>query len=137
MEILSPETVAGIRAAVSGDTASVVYEELCLPAGTLSRAEISPAACLPWLMDALRDGWLLEESREEVGGVPCIRLCLDESVDRIQAEAIVWLRQDDGSPVRGEVCVDGEIILTAEFTEFRFCDTINHQTGEAAGDTDG
>lgn len=137
VEILSPEETAGIRAVVSGDTMSVVYEDLCLPAGTLSEAKISPAACLPWLMDALRDGWLLEKSREDAGGVPCVRLCLDESVDQIQAEAAVWLRETDGIPVRGEICVDGGIILTAEFTDFRFCDTINHQAGEAVGDTGG
>jgi len=137
VEILAPEETAGIRAVVSGDTVSVVYEDLCLPAGTMSRAKISPAACLPWLMDALRDGWLLEHSRENIEGVPCVRLCLDESVDSVQAEAAVWLREADGIPVRGEVCVGGEIILTAEFTDFRFCDIIERQAGEASSDTGG
>ena len=36
----------------------------------------------------------------------------------------VWLRQEDGTPLRGEIAVDGEIILTADFTSFAFCDTI-------------
>ena len=36
----------------------------------------------------------------------------------------LWLRQDDGTPLRGEISVDGEIILTAEFTSFDFYDTI-------------
>ena len=30
----------------------------------------------------------------------------------------------DGTPLRGEIAVDGEIILTAEFTSFSFYDTI-------------
>lgn len=125
VEILEPETVAGIRAVVGSDTLTVMYEDLCLPAGTLSREAISPAACLPWLMDSLRDGWLLEESAEEVNGTPCLRLCLDETDDGARMEATVWLRKEDRKPVRGEIAVDGEKILTAEFTSFQFYDTIN------------
>ena len=39
----------------------------------------------------------------------------------------VWLRLDDGTPLRGEISVDGENILTAEFTSFAFYDTIDQQ----------
>ena len=35
-----------------------------------------------------------------------------------------------GTPVRGEIAVDGEIILTAEFTSFSFYDTIANQSGQ-------
>ena len=38
----------------------------------------------------------------------------------------VWLCED-GTPLRGEIGVDGEIILTAEFTDFAFYGTINGQ----------
>ena len=130
VEVLAPETVAGVRAVVGSDTLSVIYEDLCLPAGTLSRERISPAACLPWLMDSLRDGWLLEECEEELNGIPCLRLCLDETDDGAKMEATVWLRKEDWTPVRGEITVDGEKILTAEFTSFEFCDTITKSTDE-------
>ena len=36
----------------------------------------------------------------------------------------LWLRQDDGTPLRGEIAVEGEIILTADFTDFSFYDTL-------------
>gem|GEM_PF-252405 len=39
----------------------------------------------------------------------------------------LWLRQEDGTPLRGEIAVDGEIILTADFTSFSFYDTIENQ----------
>ncbi|MBE6961464.1 MAG: hypothetical protein E7445_03310 [Ruminococcaceae bacterium] len=135
VEVLAPETVAGIRAVVSSDTLMVVYEELCLPAGTVSRESISPAACLPWLMDALRDGWLMEESAEEVDGTPCLRLCLDETDDGARMEATVWIREESDTPVRGEIAVDGEKILTAEFTSFQFYDTITRSADEPAAET--
>ena len=124
VEILTPETVAGIRAVIDGEELTVRYDDLCLPAGTLSREKISPAVALPWLMDALRDGWLLEESTEEIGGVPCLRICVDETDDGAAMEATVWLRKEGWSPLRGEIAVDGEIIFAAEFTDFQFYDTI-------------
>ncbi len=135
VEVLAPETIAGVRAVVNSDTLTVVYEDLCLPAGTLSGENISPAACLPWLMDSLRDGWLLEKSEEEMNGVPCLRLCLDESDDGAAMEATVWLRREDRTPVRGEIAVDGEKILTAEFTSFQFCDTMTQSEAERPPET--
>ena len=124
VKILEPETVAGICAVIDSGELTVRYDDLCLPAGTLSREQISPAAVLPWLMDALRDGWLLEESAEEIDGVPCLRICVDETDDGAAMEATVWLRKEDLCPLRGEIAVDGEIIFTAEFTDFQFYDII-------------
>ena len=77
-------------------------------------------------MNALRDGWLLEENKETWDDVPCLRITVDQSgAQDGKIVSTVWLRQDDGTPLRGEIAVDGENILTAEFTSFAFCDTIN------------
>nr|WP_326186517.1 hypothetical protein [uncultured Oscillibacter sp.] len=128
VEVLAPETIAGVKAVLEEDTWRLEYEDACLNAGTVSREEISPAACLPRLMNALRDGWLLEENRETWNEVPCLRLTVDQSGTQDgKIVSTVWLRQDDGTPLRGEIAVDGEIFLTAEFTSFVFYDTIDNQ----------
>ena len=98
MEVLSPETIAGVKAVLRDTDWYLEYQGKTLDAGSLSREEISPAACLPRLMNALRDGWLLEENEETWNEVPCLR-----------------------------ISVDGKIILTAEFTAFSFYDTIDNQ----------
>ena len=54
VEVLAPETAAGVRATVDSDTMKLEYGELCLPVGNVEG--IAPATCLPRLMDALRDG---------------------------------------------------------------------------------
>ena len=131
VEVLAPESIAGVRAVLNDTDWRLEYEGDCLNAGTLSGEEISPAACLPRLMSALRDGWLLEENEEDWNGVPCLRLTVDQSgVKDGKILSTLWLRQDGGTPLRGEIAVDGEIILTADFTNFRFCDTM---TAESAG----
>ena len=82
------------------------------------------------MMDALREGWLLEENQEDWGEVPCLRLTVDQTgTEAEKVYTTLWLRLDDGTPLRGEIAVDGEIILTAEFTSFSFCDTIDSQEG--------
>ena len=127
VEVLSPETIAGVKAVLRDTDWYLEYEGKSLDAGTLSREEISPAVCLPRLMNALRNGWLLEENKEAWGEVPCLRLTVDQSgTQNGKILSTVWLRQENGTPLRGEIAVDGEIILTAEFTAFTFYDTIDN-----------
>lgn len=129
VEVLSPETIAGVRAVLKEPEWRLEYEGDSLNAGTLSDEEISPAACLPRLMSALRDGWLLEENEETWNDVPCLRLTVDQSgVKDGKILSTLWLRQDDGTPLRGEIAVDGEIILTADFTSFSFYDTMSEDS---------
>ena len=128
VEVLSPETIVGVKAVLRDTDWYLEYEGKSLDAGALSREEISPAVCLPRLMNALRDGWLLEENEETWNEVPCLRVAVDQSGPQNgKIISTVWLRQDDGTPLRGEIAVDGEIILTAEFTAFSFYDTIDNQ----------
>ena len=125
VEVLAPETIQGVRAKLDPETWILEYEDACLNAGPVGARELSPAACLPRLMSALRDGWLLEENRENWGETSCHRLTVDQTgSDGGKILSTLWLREEDGHPVRGEIAVDGEIILTAEFTEFSFHDII-------------
>ena len=125
VEVLAPETIAGVRARVSGEDLALDFAGEVLNAGRLSGEAVSPSACLPALMDALRDGWLLEENEEDWNGTPCLRLCLDQTgPGGGKLLSTLWLRQEDGTPLRGEIAVDGAQILTAEFTSFSFCDTL-------------
>ena len=67
-----------------------------------------------------------EKNEEGWQEIPCLRIALDQSGPQGgKIVSILWLRQDDGIPLRGEIAVDGEIILTAEFTDFVFYDTID------------
>ena len=125
VEVLEPESIAGVKAVLSDTDWYLEYEGESLNVGALGSETVSPAVCLPRLMNALREGWLLEENEEDWNGTPCLRLCLDQTgVQGGKIVSTLWLRQDDGTPVRGEIAVDGEIILTAEFTSFSFYDTL-------------
>lgn len=132
VEVLAPETAAGITAELDGEELRLRYQDLCLGAGTVSSEKLSPMECLPELMAALREGWLLAESREEVEGEPCLRLELDRTGrEGGKIVSTLYLREGDGSPVYGEIAVEGEVLLKAAFTDFTFgenCDTIDENT---------
>ena len=127
VEVLEPELIAGVAAVFSDSDWRLEYEDTVLNVGTVSSEELSPALCLPRLMSALKEGWLLEENDELWDEVACRRLSLDQTGENGgKIISAVWLRYDTGTPLRGEISVDGEIILTAEFTDFEFHDIINH-----------
>ena len=132
VEVLSPETAAGVVAEIEGEDLTLRYRDLCLGAGTVSPEKLSPMQCLPELMAALRKGWLLAESREEVEGEPCLRLCLDRTgPEGGKIVSTLCLREEDGTPVCGEIAVEGEVLMKAAFTDFTFektCDTVEENT---------
>jgi hypothetical protein len=78
-------------------------------------------------MKGLRDGWVLEENEEQWKEWPCYRITVDQSGEQEKILSTIWIRQEDQTPLRGEISVGGEIILTAEFTNFAFYDTIEKQ----------
>ena len=127
VEVLAPETIAGVKAVLSDGEVELVYEDQCLNAGNLSSQEVSPMACLPQLMSA---AGRVAAGGERGGLAGDVLLPSDGGPDR-RAEwedpLHLWLRQEDGTPLRGEIAVDGEIILTADLRAFSFYDTIENQ----------
>ena len=125
VEVTEPLELAGVRAVLREADWSLEYSDLCLNIGPLSAEQISPATVPVRMLNALREGWLLEQNDESREGVPCTRLALDQTgASNTDIVTTVWLRQADGTPFLGEIAVDGETILTVRFTKFGFCDTI-------------
>lgn len=119
VEVLAPETAAGVIAEIDGEDLTLRYRDLVLGAGTVSSEKLSPMECLPELMAAAREGWLLSESRETVGEEPCLRLTLDRTGEEGgKIVSTLYLREGDGVPVYGEIAVEGTVVLKAAFTDF-------------------
>ena len=134
VEVLAPELIAGVKAIVSGEDYSLSYEGEILNISPLTQEGISPANCLPRLMDALREGWLLEENREPWEETECIRFAVDQSGSSgKKLVSTFWLRLEDAMPLRAELAVEEEVIFIVEFTEFAFCDMMDIQEEVSSG----
>lgn len=117
--VRQPEELAGLSAVFDGESCTLCYEDQVLDAGTLGESGLSPAEVLPRLMEALRTGWLLEESREERNGEALLRLTLETEEDGVKQYWTVWLRED-GTPAAAEVTIKEKLIFRGEFTLFSF-----------------
>lgn len=133
VEVLAPEEIAGVKAVVREEDWSLAYEGEILNTLPVTEEELSPAVCLPRLMDALREGWLLEEGRETWAEKDFLRFRLDQTG---QGEgkiiSTLWLDSSDGTPVYGEVALEETTLFTVEFTAFSFCDIMSDQEAAAS-----
>ena len=76
--ITTPEELAGISATVSGSDLTLTYDGTGLAAGPLR--DVCAANCLPLLLQAVSDGYILEQGKETIEGQPCLRLALDATL---------------------------------------------------------
>lgn len=115
--VTAPEELSGLQAKVHGNDLSLSYDDLVLPAGTPSA--VSAANCLPWLMRAAAEGYVLEESRETLGQTPCLRIAFDTTgKDGAKVLCTIWFDQDTLAPVYGEFSVEDQLRLTVRIIQF-------------------
>jgi len=125
VEVLAPEHLAGIRAQFAGEDQTIIFEDLCLDAGTVSREKISPAAVLPMLVEALGSGYIFETWEESRADTDCLCAALDTTGEQGKIVYTVWLEKEELAPLYAEIAVENEIFFTVEFTEFEFDAILN------------
>lgn len=124
VEVLSPETMAGVRGVLSAGEWVLEYDGQVMNVGALSSQAISPLACVPLLMEGMRQGWVLEENQETHNDTDCLRLSLDYDDATLEDITInLWLNATTGAPVDAEVLVEGQQILQVTFLSFEMYGT--------------
>lgn len=124
--VLSPDLLAGVTAHLAADTLTLEYDGLVLDAGGTIDG-VSAVNCVPLVLRAVAEGYLTEESEEEIdrGGerVHALRLGFESEHGSGTLRCIVWF-DDAGLPLRAEIAENEKITAYMEFTSFDFCDTI-------------
>lgn len=126
--VTEPEELAGLTAQVSADGLTVSYQDTAFSVETLS--DICPANCLPYLLNALPQGYLLAEDSEEMEGVDCCRLVLDttgHSGEKVLCT--VWVDAETLIPRYAEFAQNDETVLTVKMQAFS-CTTAEPVTEE-------
>lgn len=70
--VMAPEELAGLSATVTGEKLLIQYDGPALAAGVGDT--VSPANCIPYLLRALAEGYVLEVGEETLEDIPCLRL---------------------------------------------------------------
>ena len=115
--ITAPEELAGLSATVTGDELLLRYEGAALSAGT--PIVLSPAACVPYLIRSVADGYLLEYGSETIDGMECLRLAFDTTAtDGSKILCTVWFERGTMVPCYTEFSTDGVVVLTIRTLSF-------------------
>ena len=117
VELLSPESVAGIRARIADGQTTLEYENISLGVGTAGQDGITPVSAAPLLISALRSGFLQRcwIERDADG-----ELLAEEVYITDAAELTVWYRSEELTPVRCEFVQEDKVILRCDIREFRY-----------------
>ena len=116
VELLAPETVAGIRAVVGRDGTQIKYEGLSLGIGGWT-SDASPVTALPHLLTALRSGSVLRSWTEREGERA---LCVRDYYLTDDTTLTVWFDPGAFVPVHAEFIRGGETVLRCEILDFTY-----------------
>ena len=114
--VMAPEELAGLSATVTGEKLLIQYDGPALAAGVGDT--VSPANCIPYLLRALAEGYVLEVGEETLEDTPCLRLALDTTdADGEKVVCTVWLAEEE--PGYAELSREGKLLLSVRFTAFQ------------------
>lgn len=115
--VTSPSELKGLTAVLVDGELSLKSNGQLLPAG--DSTDVCPANCLPYLLEALAEGYLTEQGRETLEDTPCLRLTV-QTTGRSGAQVLctVWLDEGTLIPRYAEFSQNGQVVLTAQMRSF-------------------
>lgn len=117
VELLAPESVAGIRARVGADGVALEYEDLSLGVGTAGLDTVTPISAAPLLVLALRSGFLQRCWTERDGER---ELLVAQVYVNDDAALTLWYDGETLAPLHGEFSRDGTVLLRCEIRDFTY-----------------
>ena len=100
LTVLSPEELEGMGATLAGEKLQLRF-------------------AVPFVIETIKTGYLLEEGREEFDGEERLRLGLEGELNGAALHAAVFFGEE-GEPLFAEISENGKILARMEFTDFAF-----------------
>ncbi len=108
VEVLAPESLAGIRAHIARDSSRLEFEDIILDTGDLTSDGLTPVSALPTVLAAAAEGHV--EHLWEADGFLAAEIYLSDT-DTLT----LWLDSAD-RPAAAEIVSDGVMVLSCRFT---------------------
>ena len=113
-EVISPESIAGIRGRISADGGALTFRDTVLEFPLMADGQISPVSGPYLLLKTLQSGYVRAVGMED----DLLRVTVDDSYDEDALQLDIWLDAQN-RPVRAEILYDGRRILTMAVTDFQ------------------
>lgn len=120
LTVVEPENIAGITARVADGKTALEFDGTRLETGPLSGTGLSPIDGLPALLAYAREGCIAECGMETLNDTGALRTCCrdPETQPGQGTEGTLWFNSDTHDLMRGEISVDGYVVIRCEFTTF-------------------
>ena len=119
MEVLAPQSVAGVRAKLDGGRVTLPWEDAALDALLPQEPGLSPADLVPQCLELLGEGAPDAWGEETVDGVPCLLLTFTrETGEGEPVSHRLWLERDSLRLRRAEGWQGETLLLRAAVTDF-------------------
>ena len=116
LNLIEPETVAGITAHLDGTDSSMEYDGVTVETGALDGEKLTPLNAVPTLLEAVRTGYITACSYTGEG---LLRMdCGDPELGPGRGRELSLWFDGEHTPVRGEIFQDGVLAVTCDVTEF-------------------
>jgi len=112
----APETVAGIAARLKNGESALEFDGLFVETGPLSPDGLTPLSAVPALLEAARSGYIRACAFEEEGALLRVDCGDPEGAPGTGTEYALWFDAASHALKRGEVSVDGRMVISCEFT---------------------
>ena len=119
LEITAPEAVAGAGYAWDGREGSLTYEGTELEIGARAADDLSCAEAMPLLLQFSSGGMIVDRCEETADDQVLLRVSYQSEGDA-GPDAVIWYRQSDLALYRGELSVDGAVVIALTLDEFTF-----------------
>lgn len=121
VEVLKPENIAGVRVTVGTDGSQLEVDGVSVETGPLGEENLTPLTAVPRMMKELREGYLAQSTEDTLGEQTCLRADFrdPEKGPGEGIEASLWLEEETGAVLQGELYADGRRILNCGFDSFQ------------------
>ncbi len=105
VELLTPELLAGVKAAALRGETQVAYDGVILGAGPLDGEGLTPVSAIPAMLDAMASGYVELLWRD--GDAMAARLYVGEN-----SVLTLWLDETSLAPTAAEIAAEGRTVVT-------------------------
>lgn len=115
-QVVTPETLSGISGSIHKDTGKVTFDGTQLAFGPLADGQLGPVSAPYVLLRSWRTGYITACGPDGTD----LRMTVEASFEENPITADTWLDGEKGVPIFGEICYNGQRILTVTITDFEY-----------------
>ena len=120
LTVKEPEILQGVAARLENGTGFLEFDGVIVDTGSVSPEGYSPLDCVPFLLEEVRGGFISRWGLETMGERDCVRFATaDPSAQQgTGTECEFWFDRGTLALLKGEVSVDGSMVLRCETDDF-------------------